>query len=214
MLDVQELVTGFKPDKPLLLVDADEVLLRFVERLEAHLSSCGYELRLTSFQLAGNIFELGTGVAVDPGEVKRLIASFFDTCSHDVPLVPGAADALKILSHTYNIAVLSNIPGHCRERREQSLIAQGVNLPVLSNSGEKGPVAAQIASLHGAPVVFIDDLPPQHKSVARHAPDIHRVHFVADPRLAAMIEKAEHAHVRLNDWAALTEYLHTHIRSL
>lgn len=196
------------PKRPLLLLDADEVLLRFVERLETHLETVGYELRLTSFQLSGNIYSRETAAAAAPVEVKSLIAGFFDACAHDVPLVPGAADAVATLAQDYEVAVLSNIPAHCSDARATSLAAQGLDIPLLSNRGEKGPAVAEIASRHLAPVIFVDDLPPQHRSVARHAPDSHRVHFVADPRLAAMIGKADDAHVRIDDWPTLTNHLH------
>lgn len=207
MTDLETFHKTIDPSRPLLLLDADEVLLRFVERLEVHLTTLGYELRLTSFQLSGNIYARETATAAGPQEVKELIAGFFDACAHDVPLVPGVPEAVQALSGDYEIAVLSNIPAHCRAARAESLEAQGIRVPLLSNSGEKGPAVAAIAARHTAPIVFVDDLPPQHKSVARHAPTIHRVHFVADPRLAAMIGKAEHAHVRIDDWPSLTGHL-------
>ena len=207
MVGLDEFVSSLPRGKPLLLLDADEVLLRFVERLEVHLRTVGYELRLRSFQLGGNIFSAETSLAAKPEEVKGLIAGFFDACAHDVPLVPGVKEALATLRDDYAIAVLSNIPDRCREARVQNLRDHGLDLPVLANRGEKGPAAAHIAARHEAPIVFVDDLPPQHKSVATHAPDVHRVHFVADPRLAAMIGKTEHAHARIDDWPSLTRYL-------
>ena len=202
-----DFLATLQPDRPLLLVDADEVLLRFVERLEVYLLSQGKELRLTSFQLSGNIYDIASGAKPDHHEVRGLIAGFFDACADDVPAVDGAANALKHLSQNYQIAILSNIPAACRARRETSLRAQGLAYPVIANRGDKGPVAARLAAATSAPVVFIDDLPPQHQSVAAHAPDIHRVHFVADPRLAKMIAKAEHAHVRFDDWVKLSTHL-------
>lgn len=206
-MELKEFTSSLQKGRPLLLLDADEVLLRFVEHLEGHLPTVGYELRLTSFQLGGNIFSTRDAVAAKPEDVKALIAGFFESCAHDVPLVQGASEALATLSADYEIAVLSNIPDHCREARVQNLRDHGINFPVLANRGEKGPAAAYIAEHHNAPIVFVDDLPPQHKSVARHAPDIHRIHFVADPRLAAMIDKTEHAHARIDDWSTLTTYL-------
>ncbi|WP_262691250.1 hypothetical protein [Kordiimonas aestuarii] len=211
MTSIERFIAEISPKRPILLLDADEVLLRFVERLEVHLLTCGYEIRLNSFQLSGNIYRQETGIPAEPLTVKELIAGFFDACSHDVPLVPGVTEALSSLSAPYDIAILSNIPDRCRARREASLRSQGINFPVLSNQGGKGPIVARVAAHHDAPIVFVDDLPPQHKSVAQYAPDIHRVHFVADPRLASMIDKAEHAHVRIDDWPTLTHHLRNHV---
>ncbi|SDE33893.1 hypothetical protein [Kordiimonas lacus] len=207
MTSVSDLITSIDPHRPLLLLDADEVLLRFVETLEQYLVSQGVELRLTSFQLGGNIFPLGGDAPVPGEQVRDHIAGFFDTCVDEVPLVDGALEALDGLREHYQIAILSNVPSRCRARREASLKAQGLDFPVIANKGDKGPGAKQLADAIRAHTVFVDDLPPQHASVAAHAPDIHRVHFIGDPRLAALIGKAPDAHVRFDDWPTLESHL-------
>lgn len=54
---------------------------------------------------------------------------------------------------------------------------------------------------HGAPVaVFVDDLAVHHESVAKHAPDVFRLHMVAEPSLAPKVPPAPHAHARIDDW--------------
>lgn len=208
MTTINDLVLGLNVERPLLIVDADEVLLRFVEHLETYFVDNGYELRLTSFQLTGNIYNQSTGVAASPAVVKDLIGGFFDERVDSVPAVPGAADALKALSDRYEIAVLTNVPHHCRARRETALHDLGFEYPVLSNTGEKGPAMRQLHEVTNGHTVFVDDLPPQLASVAKHAPDVHLVHFVADPRLAALIDKADHAHVRIDAWPELQTHLH------
>lgn len=207
MTTVAEIVSSINIDRPLLVVDADEVLLRFVEHLETYFLDNGFELRLTSFQLTGNIYDQSTGVAASPTVVKDLIGRFFDERVDSVPAVPGAAEALKALSYRYQIAVLTNVPHHCRARREAALHDLGFEYPVLSNAGEKGPAMQQLQRATNGHTVFVDDLPPQLASVAKHAPDVHLVHFVADPRLAALIDKADHADVRIDDWHALQSHL-------
>lgn len=198
---------GTLDNRPLLLVDADEVLLRFVERLERYLESQGLFLRLDSFRLSGNIFTRDSGAPVPPAHTKGLISDFFDACVDDIDAVPDAAAALDRLSGAYRIAILSNVPARCRDRRAAALAGHGMAFPVLANSGEKGPVVRSLADRTQGPVVFIDDLPPQVSSVAAHAPETHRIHSVADPRLARLIGKAEHAHIRLDDWTALEAHL-------
>ncbi len=210
MTNLAEIIEKISPDAPLLIVDADEVLLRFVEHLEAFFVSKGYELRLTSFQLSGNIFPIEGDEPASQDAVKRLISSFFEECVDTVPAVPGAADALKSLTDEYQVAILTNVPHQFRKRRETALRDLGFNFPVISNAGEKGPAMQQLNRATGHQSVFVDDLPPQLASVAEHAPDVHRVHFVADERLAALIGKADHAHVRIDKW----HDLETHLRSL
>ena len=207
MTTVSELVQNLHGEQPLLIVDADEVLLRFVEHLETYFLDKGYELRLTSFQLSGNTFDRSTGLVAEPHVVKDLIGSFFDDRVDTVPAVPGAAEALKSLSDRYQIAVLTNVPHHCRARREAALHDMGFTYPVLSNAGEKGPAMLELDKATNGHSVFVDDLPPQLASVANHAPGVHLVHFVADPRLAALIDKAKHAHVRIDAWPDLQNHL-------
>ncbi|PCI59601.1 MAG: hypothetical protein COB37_11185 [Kordiimonadales bacterium] len=193
--------------RPILLVDADEVLLRFVERLSAYFITQGFELRLTSFQLAGNTYHIKSGKQAEAKEVKHLIASFFDACVDDIAAVAGAADALKELSSTFQIIILSNVPRNCRARRMQSLSDQGMPYPVIANKGEKGPAVKAFATATDKITVFVDDLPPQHKSVKAECPESHRVHFIADSRLAEMIGKAPAADIRIDNWPLLTKHL-------
>jgi len=199
--------TLFVPDRPILLVDADEVLLQFIKRLEQFFPTKGYELRLTSFQLIGNIYERETNTPVPANMISKLIDAFFDECVDDIPPVDGAVEALSKLSDTYQIAVLSNVPEHCKERRAQSLVNLGMNFPLIANKGDKGPAVKQLASQTEYKTVFIDDLPPQHSSVKDHAHDTHRVHFIADKRLQDMIDKAPAAHHRIDCWQELTSHL-------
>lgn len=212
MTSIADLTPKLDPTRPLLLLDADEVLLRFVETLEAYLLTQKAELRLESFQLSGNIFMQETGEAATQEAVKGFIAGFFDTCVDDVPLIDGVNDALEALRPYYQIAILSNVPSHCRERRAASLKAQGLDFPVIANRGEKGPGAKLLAAATNARTVFVDDLPPQLASVAAHAPDTHRVHFIGDPRLAKLIGKAPDAHARFDQWPDLKAHLEALVR--
>lgn len=207
MASIDYLLETFVPHQPILLVDADEVLLRFMEHLEFHANNEGYELRLDSFQISGNLYDRSSGNAASPATVKELIGSFFDQHVDTVPAVDGAASALESLSEDYQIAVLTNVPSRCRERRASSLERLGFCYPVVSNSGEKGPAVRKMTDFCQNQVVFVDDLPPQLNSVAKHAPSTHLVHFVADPRLGKMIEKAPAAHVRIDEWDQLAPYL-------
>ena len=71
-------------------------------------------------------------------------------------------------------------------------------------------MAALVAERQPPVAVFIDDLPPHHGSVAKHAPEVHRLHMIADPELRGLIPAAPDAHVRIDDWPAA----HAHIRQL
>ena len=60
---------------------------------------------------------------------------------------------------------------------------------------------ARLVAEYGHPVtVFVDDLPVHHMSVAKHAPEVHRLHMVSEPALAAAMPPAPFAHARIDDW--------------
>jgi hypothetical protein len=48
--------------------------------------------------------------------------------------------------------------------------------------------------------VFVDDLAVHHESVAQHAPQVWRLHMIAEPRVAPLMAPAPHAHVRIDEW--------------
>ncbi|MFC3050724.1 hypothetical protein [Kordiimonas pumila] len=197
----------FTSGKPVLLVDADEVLFQFLKRLEAYFHTQGYELRLSSFRLSGNVFRTDSGLVASSDDVRLLIGNFFNACVDDIEPVAGAADALQHLSHKYQIAILSNVPERCSARRQKSLYNLGMDYPLIANKGDKGTAVKLLARQTNHITVFIDDLPPQHKSVKEHTPDTHRIHFIADPRLQKLTPKADAAHQRIDDWPQLCDYL-------
>lgn len=197
----ENIIAELSVGRPALIVDADEVLLQFVARLETFFPTKGYELRLESFQLQGNIYQQNTNTVAPNEIVKKLISTFFDECVDDIQPVNGAANALSELSSHFQIIILSNVPEHCRIRRQKSLNDLGMAYPVIANEGTKGPFVKKIIEQTNAPYsVFIDDLPPHHTSVASHSPPTQRIHFIADKRLRGFIPKAPDAHLRLNSW--------------
>jgi hypothetical protein len=40
---------------------------------------------------------------------------------------------------------------------------------------------------HQPPVVFLDDIPHNIQSVSKDAPDVHRIHFIAEPLLRPLL---------------------------
>jgi len=66
---------------------------------------------------------------------------------------------------------------------------------------------AIIDRLCAGTTAFVDDLPVHHASVAKHAPDVWRLHMVAEPRLAPAVPPAPHAHARIDDWPTASDWL-------
>ena len=194
-------------DRPLILCDADEVLLRFVEGLEAYLKEHDLVLELTSFALTGNIKNQQSGQPLAAAQVRRLLTAFYEHRTGDLAPVAGAAEALAALARQAQIVVISNLPLHRVQVRQQNLRSHGMDYPVIANAGSKGNVVALIARAVEAPVFFLDDLPGNLASVAAMAAHVIRLHFVADPRLARLVPAAEHCHARLDTWPEARTYI-------
>ncbi|RVA45683.1 hypothetical protein EN929_23165, partial [Mesorhizobium sp. M7A.F.Ca.CA.004.11.1.1] len=65
-------------DRPLLVLDVDDVVLEFIRPFPNFLKARGYGLTLASFRLTGNIAETASGRLIEQPEVTALLADFFD----------------------------------------------------------------------------------------------------------------------------------------
>ena len=200
-------------DKPLIISDADEVLVQFAAGLDHFLRSRELYFDISSFAITGNVKRLSDDVAIEGDKVQDLLKTFFRERTEHLPAVPGAAEALGALSERAQVIVVTNVPLGQREARIRGLRGVGMDYPVIANIGLKGAVVRQITKDFQAPVFFLDDIPHNIASVAEHADDVHRIHFVADPRLAKLIDPAEDCHKRIDDWPTARTYMEDHMQS-
>ncbi|MEM1346382.1 MAG: hypothetical protein AAGI34_17600 [Pseudomonadota bacterium] len=189
------------PGRPLLAVDADEVLVHLAEHLARFVYGLGYEMRLTRYRLDGAVRRRDTGEVVAFADTLALIDRFFHEEAHAQQAIEGAAEALARLSVKAQVMVLTNVPRHARETRIANLAGLGMGYPLVENSGGKGRALAWMAARVAGPVVFIDDSPNQIVSAARYAPEVVRVHFVGAPYVTALIPEVGEAHHRVASWA-------------
>ena len=188
------------PARPLIICDADNVLLQFIEGLERFLERQDFYLDLTSFRIHGNVKHRATDEPAADAAVGELLTSFFASQTRHLDVVPGAAAALQALSNHAQIVILSNLPDTSRAARIENLTEHGMPYPVIAGKGPKGHVVRQLIDGFSPPVVFVDDLPPHIASVAGETPHVHRLHFIADERLARLLPKAPEAHARIDTW--------------
>lgn len=193
--------------KPLLICDADEVLLNFFQTLETFLEGEGFHVRLDSFALHGNVWRSDREEKASDDMVSSLLERFFTSAIHTSSAVSGAPEALDQLSSHMSICVLTNLPGEQTEARAQSLAKAGMDYPVICNTGLKGPAVKALEEAWQRPAAFIDDLPHNHDSVEQKAPDVHRIHYIASPKLAPMISKPDSAHLRFDHWNDIHRHL-------
>lgn len=188
--------------KPLLICDCDEVLLHFVTPFADYLQSeHDLTLHLDSFALTGNI-RRPDGTAIEAQTFMPLLHGFFDTHMPTQTEAPGAAAALAEIARVADIVILTNIADHHALVRTHELEKLGMPYRVIGNNGPKGvPVAALVEQYGPTRTVFVDDLPPHHSSVKKSAPEVYRLHMVAEPRLRGLIPSAPDANIRLDDWS-------------
>lgn len=187
--------------RPLLITDCDEVLLHMVKHFGVWLG----EAHDIDFSANGGDFSTSMtrrdGSAPTREEMWGLLDGFFPHEMHRQTLVPHAAEALGRLGEVADIVVLTNLQDQCRQPRIDQLAAHGIRHRVECNQGGKGAPVARLVEEFGAPVtVFVDDLAVHHESVARHAPQVHRLHMVSEPTLATHVTPAPAAHARIDDW--------------
>ncbi|RMF08084.1 MAG: hypothetical protein D6763_10780 [Alphaproteobacteria bacterium] len=194
-----------KGPRPLVVSDADEVLVRFAEPLERFLSERDLYLDIVDYRLVGNIRRQSDHSPVDQDTVFGLIDDFFEKRVDHLPLVDGAVEALESLARHADVVILTNVPNAYRDRRIQAFQSLGLNFPVVANSGLKGGAVRVLADLAAGPVAFVDDIDRHIADVATTVPDSYRIHFVADPRLAAVCERAPHSHHRSDCWRRTSE---------
>jgi hypothetical protein len=187
--------------KPLLITDCDEVLLHMVKHFGVWLR----ESHDIDFNPDGGHFENSMtrpdGSAIGRDEMWALLGGFFPSEMERQTLVPHAREALAALAKVADIVVLTNLGDDCRDARIAQLATHGIAHRVETNQGGKGtPVTRLIAELRPSVTVFVDDLALHHESVAKHAPEVFRLHMVSEPSLAPNVPKAPFAHARIDDW--------------
>ena len=193
--------------RPLLITDCDEVLLHmvshFAEWLEAE-QGVRFALETGRFSDAMTVVETGEPLALDQAWI--LLDAFFRGEMHRQTLVPGAVEALGRIGEVADIVILTNLGSEAHPWRVDQLATHGIRHDVICNSGGKGAPVKNLARRRPS-AVFVDDLPMHHASVAKHAPNVWRLHMIAEPRVASAVPMSEHAHARIDDWPSASGWI-------
>lgn len=188
--------------RPLLITDCDEVLLHMVSHFRDWLAD-EHDVDFAPFtgDFSGALRRRPSGEPLERIEVWPLLEGFFETEMHRQTLVPGADTALARLAKQADIVVLTNLGDRFNEARATQLLGHGIAHRVVTNQGGKGdPVAQLVAEFSPTVTVFVDDLAHHHASVASHAPEVFRLHMIAEPFVAEKTPPAPAAHARVDEW--------------
>ena len=195
--------------RPLLITDCDEVLLHMVAHFQDWLGETHeVDFAFETGEFAEALTCRRTGETLDRERVWPLLGQFFQEEMRRQTPVPGAIEALGKIGEVADIVILTNLPDLAHKWRVDQLASHGIAHEIVCNQGGKGVPARAIIDRRQAPrSVFVDDLAAHHASVAKHSPDTWRLHMVAEPRLAPAVATAEHAHARIDDWPAATNWI-------
>lgn len=195
--------------RPLIITDCDEVLLHMVVPFrqwldEAH--GVHFDFREQGFGDA--LRHKDSGAPLEKELVWRLLIEFFDDQMPRQYPIAGALDAMARLSEIADIVVLTNIGEMHHQLRIEQLATHGLTFPVFWNRGGKGPQLCDIVAARGPSVtLFIDDIGHNLESVADHAPDVWRLHFVGEPEVAPFVSPCPQAHARIDDWPTAERWI-------
>ena len=193
---------GLSRERPLVIIDVDEVLGLFMAGFGDFVARHGYEMRVERFALFQNIFPPGSAEHIDLGEGRRLFDDYFRTECHAMEPAPGAVEALRRLEARAELLILSNAPPEAERLRGEWLRRHGLPQALILSSGPKGPITAALVAQTGQPTAFVDDLIPNLDSVAEHSPATATFQHVADLRLRPLAPRSDR-HPRIDDWAEL-----------
>ncbi|MDB5447193.1 MAG: hypothetical protein JWQ97_2510 [Phenylobacterium sp.] len=202
---------GLSTERPLVIVDVDEVLALFIKGFGEFLETQGLEFRVERFALFQNIYRPGATESLPLDEGRPLYDTFFRTRCAEIEPAPGAIEALSRLRRRAEILILSNAPAEAERLRGEWLRKHGLAYPLILNIGPKGPITAALVAQTTGRSAFIDDLISNLDSVAEHAPQTATFQHVADERLRAFAPRSER-HVRIDDWRELGEAIEAAVR--
>lgn len=201
-------------DRPLVVVDIDEVVLEFVAPFMAWLEANGHELRPQSFRLTGNIYAKKTGQAATKESVSGFLESFFG--EHDAWQKPvsGARDTLAEIesAHGADVVFLTAMPPRHHTRRRALLDLHGFSHPMIATEDAKGEaVRTLVRGFPDKPVAFIDDLPTNHASVLQAVPGALGLHLMAFEPMRRHLPPMPAGVTSVADWPSAAIAIGEHI---
>ena len=166
-----------KLNLPLVIVDADEVIVHFAKPFTLYLKERGWALELNGYTLSNSIKNIKTNKILENRKSQKLVIDFIQKETHRQPITEGALKTLNNISKFSQIIVLTNVPGYAYEKRLKNFKDLNISFPIIMNQGPKGLALKQLCKGIQKPIIFIDDNLSQIESAKKFVPSIYRFHF-------------------------------------
>nr|WP_208601673.1 hypothetical protein [Rhizobium aethiopicum] len=209
-LDISHIRLG---ERPLIVCDVDDVVLRFIDPFQLFLQSLGHEFLPRSFRLHGNIVSKADGTEIEGQQVGRLIDDFFEAQELWQTPIDRVVETLGRLSQAADILFLTAMPPRFQDQRRRLLDSAGLLFPLLASEQPKGPIVHALHASRSFPVAFIDDMAHNLHSVRDHVADCLLIHLMPDSPVHRFAPAAADDITRATDWAHAAALIEAHFLS-
>ncbi|KGD99551.1 hypothetical protein [Rhizobium sp. YS-1r] len=200
-------------DRPLIVCDVDDVVLHFVAPFQDFLRGEGHQLLPRSFRLTGNIISTQTRIALEQGDVRRLVEAFFEAQESWQFPFDLVVQTLETLGRDVDVVFLTAMPPLYQEHRRRLLDRLGLAFPLIASEEPKGPIVQRLHAERPLPSIFIDDMAHNLHSVRDHLAQCLLLHMMPDSPLHVLAPKPAGNIVRATDWPHAAQLIRAHIRS-
>ncbi|WP_367714538.1 hypothetical protein AB2N04_10965 [Nitratireductor sp. GISD-1A_MAKvit] len=185
---------------PLLVLDVDDVILEFIRPFPDYLQTRGFQLKLESFGLNGNIIDLTSGNRVCDDTVAELVDAFFEVQHDWQKLAEDASETIADLSRSSQVILLTAMPHRFRQTRRALLDQLEMHYPLLTTERAKGPAIKRLRGDHPRPVAFVDDMYYNLVSVRDTVEEAHLFHLMADNSVRSLMPPVPEGIVAVEHW--------------
>ena len=197
---------NIKSNIPLVIVDADEVIVHFAKPFVLFLKKRGFLLELNGYTLSDSIKNIETNKIIKNTKSQKLVIDFIKKETKKQPLTKGALQSLNIISNFAQVIILTNVPQYAYEDRILNFKNYNISFPVIINEGPKGPALLELCKTLKKPAIFIDDNLSQIESAEKFVPKIYRFHFTGCELVQRLLPKSLAATHNPKSWKEV-EYL-------
>jgi hypothetical protein len=215
--DLSAALKTIVPGRPLIVTDADGVLLQFTGCFARWLEERDLILDLKRYRLEGGVRRRDDNSLLLDVETMALVEEYRDELDW-LEAVEGAVEALAELSAVATIVVLSNVNRHQAAARLRNFAKLGIAYPLIANDSgagylaDKGAAVKALAAHARAPTFFIDDIPSNLADVAKSAPHVTLVHVVESEPLRQILGTGFPAHCHARDWSEVKGFILDRLR--